>query len=73
MTAAERDAIKDLNKKMDELPGAIIARLDDRYLKKDDADDQLVTRRETRVVSTVLSVAVVILALWTTLKDLFTK
>lgn len=71
MTAAERDAIKSLNQKMDELPDTIISRLDDRYLKKDDADDRLVTRRETRMVSVILSVAVVLLGLWTGLRDYF--
>lgn len=71
MTAAERDAIAKLNEKMEQLPDVIIARLDDRYLKKDDADSRLITRRETRTVSVVLSIAVTLLALWTTLKEIF--
>ena len=71
MTAAERDAISKLNDKMELLPDVIIARLDDRYLKKDDADDRLVTRRETRMVSVILSLAVILLGFWTGLKDYF--
>lgn len=71
MTAAERDAISKLNEKVEKLPDVIIARLDDRYLKKDDADNRMVTRRETRVVSLILSAAVTMLALYTGLKDYF--
>lgn len=56
---------KELAAKIDDLPDEIIKRLDDRYLKKDDADKKFVTRREGAVVVgllTVLSLCIAVVA-----------
>lgn len=73
MTLQEKQQLLELSKKFDTLPDEIIRRLDDRYLKKDDADERLITRRETRVFNVILSMAVIILGLWTALKEYFTN
>lgn len=53
------------------LPEELIKRLDDRYLKKDDADSQFVTRIEAKVVGIVLSLGVLALTFWDHLAGFF--
>lgn len=53
------------------LPEELIKRLDDRYLKKDDADSQFVTRMEAKVVGGVLSFAVLLLTFWNSVSGVF--
>lgn len=64
MTAQEQNQIRELAKKMDNLPDKILERLDDRYLKKDDAPKQFFTRMEGKAISILLSVCIALLTLW---------
>lgn len=64
MTSQEKTQLNRLEKQLEELPDVIMARLDDRYLKKDDAPDQYFTRLEGKAATWVVSIAVTLLALW---------
>jgi hypothetical protein len=52
---------KDLANKIDRLPDELIKRLDDRYLKKDDAEKQYLTRRDAGMVMGVVTGLITIL------------
>jgi len=64
MTYQENQDLKELAEKVDKLPEEIIKRLDDRYLKKDDAPKQFYTRMEGRFFSSVLGIIVAVLGIW---------
>lgn len=51
----------DLAKKIDRLPDELIVRLDDRYLKKDDAEKTFLTRRDAGMVLGVVTGFITIL------------
>lgn len=63
--------IKDLHEKIDKLPDVIIRRLDDRYYKKDIADNQFITRREARVANALITISITALGVWATIVSFF--
>lgn len=69
MTAQERAQLMKLEEKVDRLPDEIIARLDDRYVKKDEIDKRFVTRAELAFLKWVLGILLGLLSIFTILKD----
>ncbi len=61
--------LSSLEKKVDNLPDELIKRLDDRYLKKVDAENEFVTRREGKVATWIFSFAVLCLTAYATWKN----
>lgn len=56
----QRD-LNDLNVKLDRLPDELIKRLDDRYLQKDDAPKQFITRREGKAANWVIGLSLTLI------------
>jgi len=69
MTAQERAQLVKLEEKVDRLPDEIIARLDDRYIKKDEIDKRFVTRAELAFLKWTFGIILTVLSIVAIVKD----
>lgn len=69
MTQRETERLDKLEEKIDNLPDLIIERLDDRYLKKDDAPKRYITRLEAIAYSTAVAFIFTVVGFFFLVKD----